>query len=165
VALQKTNLFDVVEPVYKKHLLDVVDDGQLSVNFTPNDTKFNEQWSYNNTGQGNGTAGKDIKLIDAWDIETGKPNVLVDVHDMGIQLDHPDLAQNIAVGKSFNFIDNNDTIVQGYHGTHTAGTIAAVMTANAVVGFISKYSAKLFKLLKVQFRSCDLCFLKAFKLG
>lgn len=126
MALQKTNLFDVVEPVYKKHLLDVVDDGQLSVNFTPNDPKFNEQWSYNNTGQGNGTAGKDIKLIDAWDIETGKPNVLVAVHDMGIQLDHPDLAQNIAVGKSFNFIDNNDTIVQGYHGTHTAGTIAAV---------------------------------------
>lgn len=31
-----------------------------------------------------------------------------------------------------------------------AGTIAAVMTANAIVGFISKYSAKLFKLLKIQ---------------
>ena len=31
-----------------------------------------------------------------------------------------------------------------------AGTIAAIMTANAVVGFISKYSAKLFKLLKFQ---------------
>ena len=30
------------------------------------------------------------------------------------------------------------------------GAIAAVMTANAVVGFISKYSAKLFKLLKVK---------------
>ena len=30
------------------------------------------------------------------------------------------------------------------------GTIAAIMTANAVVGFISKYTAKLFKLLKVQ---------------
>ena len=29
-----------------------------------------------------------------------------------------------------------------------AGTIATIMTANAVVGFISKYSAKLFKLLK-----------------
>ncbi len=126
LALQKTNLFDVVEPVYKKHLLDVVDDGESSVNFTPNDPRFIEQWHYNNTGQGNGTAGKDIKLVDAWDIETGKPNVLVAVHDMGIQLDHPDLAQNIAVGKSFNFIDNNDTIVQGYHGTHTAGTIAAV---------------------------------------
>ena len=126
MALQKTNLFDVVEPVYKKHLLDVVDDGQSSLNFIPNDPKFNEQWNYNNTGQGNGTAGKDIKLVDAWDIETGKPNVLVAVHDMGIQLDHPDLAQNISVGKSFNFIDNNDTIVQGYHGTHTAGTIAAV---------------------------------------
>ena len=32
-----------------------------------------------------------------------------------------------------------------------AGTIAAIMTANAIVGFISKYSAKLFKLLKSSF--------------
>lgn len=122
-ALKKTNLFQVIEPVYKKHLLD---DHYTSVNYVPNDPKLNEQWSFNNTGQGNGTIGKDIKLFDAWNIETGKPNVLVAVHDMGIQLDHPDLAQNIAVGKSFNFIDNNDTIIQGYHGTHTAGTIAAV---------------------------------------
>jgi hypothetical protein len=30
------------------------------------------------------------------------------------------------------------------------GTIALILTTNAVVGFISKYSAKLFKLLKVQ---------------
>ncbi|MFY7965811.1 MAG: S8 family serine peptidase, partial [Chitinophagaceae bacterium] len=118
-----TALFQVVEPVYKKHLLD---DNANGASFTPNDPKFTEQWSYNNTGQGNGTAGKDIKLVDAWNIETGKPNVIVAVHDMGIQLNHPDLAQNIAVGKSYNFIDNNDTIVPGYHGTHTAGTIAAV---------------------------------------
>ena len=121
--LQKLNLFEVVEPVYKKHLLD---ENATSVAYIPNDPKLNEQWAFNNTGQGNGKVGKDIKLIDAWDIETGKPNVLVAVHDMGIQLNHPDLAQNIAVGKSFNFIDNNTTIVEGYHGTLTSGLIGAV---------------------------------------
>lgn len=117
-ALQNTHLFEVVEPVYKKHL--------LGLNYVPNDLKLPDQWHYNNTGQGGGKIGKDIKLFSAWDIETGNPNVLVALHDMGIQLDHPDLAQNIAVGKNFNFIDNNNTIVPGYHGTQTAGTIAAV---------------------------------------
>ncbi len=121
--LLKTNFFEIVEPVYKKHLLD---EGVLNLNYLPNDARLNEQWSYNNTGQGGGIIGKDIRLLNAWDIEKGNPNVLVAVHDMGIQLDHPDLIQNIAVGKSFNFIDNNDTIVMGYHGTHVAGTIAAV---------------------------------------
>ena len=151
--LKKTNLFEVVEPVYKKHLLDegkecnknVIDGSEVippntnrllnytgiqsrhdAIEYVPNDPLLNQQWSYKNTGQGNGTIGKDIQLFDAWDIETGKPNVLVAVHDMGIQLNHPDLAQNIAIGKSFNFISNDTNIVMGYHGTHTAGTIAAV---------------------------------------
>ncbi len=124
--LMKTNLFEVVEPVYKKHLLDAEEDKDCGVNYVPNDPLLSQQWHYNNTGQANGIAGKDIKLFPAWDIETGKPNVIVAVHDMGIQLDHPDLAQNIAIGKSFNFISNDTNIVMGYHGTHTAGTIAAV---------------------------------------
>jgi hypothetical protein len=136
LELKKLNLFEVIEPVYKKHLLEseVLNEG---VEFTPNDSRFNEQWHYNNTGQANGKVGKDIKLAQAWDIETGNPNVLVAVHDMGIQLDHPDLSQNIAVGKSFNFVDNNDTIVMGYHGTHVAGTIAAVNNNNIGVSGIA----------------------------
>lgn len=121
--LQQTNLFEVVEPVYKKQLFD---DNGNSVNFLPNDPDFNKQWSFNNTGQANGLVGADIKLTQAWDIETGNPSVLVSVHDQGIQINHPDLAQNINTAKSFNFIDNNNTIVQGTHGTHVAGTIAAV---------------------------------------
>ena len=136
VELKNLGLFEVVEPVYKKHLLDV-DKTLEGVEFTPNDTRFNDQWHYNNTGQANGKVGKDIKLVEAWDIETGNSNVLVAVHDMGIQLDHPDLAQNIAVGKSFNFVDNNDTIVMGYHGTHVAGTIAAVNNNNVGVSGIA----------------------------
>ena len=121
-ALQQINFFEVVEPVYKKHLLDA----NKGVTFVPNDPQLSQQWHYNNTGQGLGTIGKDIKLLDAWDIETGKPQVIVALHDMGVQLNHPDLAQNILPNKSFNFVDNNTTIIGGYHGTHTAGTIAAV---------------------------------------
>lgn len=120
--LQKTFIFETVEPVYKKHLLDAAS----GATFVPNDSRLNEQWQYNNTGQGLGKIGKDIKLLDAWDIENGKPNVIVALHDMGVQLDHPDLAQNILPAKSYNFITNSNNINPGYHGTHTAGTIAAV---------------------------------------
>ena len=136
LELKATNLFEVVEPVYKKHLISF-DDGNSGLDFTPNDTQFNQQWSYQNTGQGGGKVDKDIKLIPAWDIEVGKPNVLVSVHDLGIQLNHPDLIQNIAVGKSFNFVDNTDTIVMGHHGTHVAGTIAAVNNNNIGVSGIA----------------------------
>ncbi len=136
LELKKLNLFEIIEPVYKKHLLesDKITEG---VEFIPNDPRFVEQWHYNNTGQANGKVGKDIKLVQAWDLETGNPNVLVAVHDMGIQLDHPDLEQNIAVGKSFNFVDNNNSIVPGYHGTHVAGTIAAVNNNNIGVSGIA----------------------------
>ena len=81
VELKNLGLFEVVEPVYKKHLLDV-DKTLEGVEFTPNDTRFNDQWHYNNTGQANGKVGKDIKLVEAWDIETGNSNVLVAVHDI-----------------------------------------------------------------------------------
>ena len=136
LELKKLALFEVVEPVYKKQLL-VEEKNSEVVEFTPNDPRFNEQWHFNNTGQAKGKFAKDIKLVQAWDLEKGNPNVIVAVHDMGIQLDHPDLAQNIAVGKSFNFVDNNDTIVMGYHGTHVAGTIAAVNNNNVGVSGIA----------------------------
>ena len=125
LELKKLGLFEVVEPIYKKQLFDVENNVE-GLEFTPNDPRFNEQWHFNNTGQANGKVGKDIKLVQAWDIETGNSNVIVSVHDLGIQLDHPDLAQNIAVGKSFNFVNNNNIINMGKHGTHIAGTIAAV---------------------------------------
>jgi subtilisin family serine protease len=121
--LMATHLFEIVEPVYKKHLLN---EKPETTNWLPNDFYFNLQWGYKNTGQGGGTIGKDINLENAWNIETGNPNIIVAVNDQGVQLDHPDLAQNIAIGKGFNFVNNSNVIVPGYHGTHVAGTIAAV---------------------------------------
>ena len=115
---QSTKAFEVVEPVYKKVLMDSLSN--------PNDSAFSYQWNFNNTGLFGGIQGKDIHMLDAWQIETGKPQVIVSVHDYGIQLDHPDLAQNIATGLSYNFVDNSTNITPGNHGTHCAGTIAAV---------------------------------------
>ncbi|MFM9910587.1 MAG: S8 family serine peptidase, partial [Chitinophagaceae bacterium] len=108
-----------------------------SVNFTPNDTRYNEQWNYNNTGQAGGTAGKDIKLPQAWDIETGKPGTIVAVIDGGAQFDHPDIAANMWPTNGFNFVTNSTVIDPDDHGTHTSGTVAAVSNNNIGVSGVA----------------------------
>ena len=112
-----------------------------------NDPMLSQQWHYNNEGENGFTAGADINLFEAWKVETGKPNVIVSVHDQGIVLDHEDLAAHIWVNEAemngakgvdddgngykddihgWNYINNSPDIIPEGHGTHVAGTISAV---------------------------------------
>lgn len=69
----------------------------------------------------------DINVIPVWNTYTeGNPNVIVSVVDEGVDLNHEDLAANCLKSEHYNTVDNNNTIVGGSHGTHVAGTIAAV---------------------------------------
>ena len=61
---------------------------------TPNDPSFAELWGLHNTGQAGGTAGADIKAVDAWDISTGSHDVIIGVIDTGMDYNHPDLIDN-----------------------------------------------------------------------
>lgn len=117
-----------------------------ALNGPSNDPMLAEQWHYNNTGQTGGTPGADIRLFDAWQSTTGKQEVVVAVTDGGIQLDHPDLKANLWVNPGevagnnidddhngfvddvhgYSFVDDTGDIVADDHGTHVAGTIAAV---------------------------------------
>ncbi|GAB3360906.1 S8 family peptidase [Lysobacter tyrosinilyticus] len=116
---------------------------------TPNDTRYSEQWGYS------GTYG--IKANQAWDVTTGT-GVVVAVLDTGIT-NHSDLNANILPGYDFigdtdvsvdgdgrdadasdpgDWYDNAHcgpapappSSNSSWHGTHVAGTIAAV-TNNA----------------------------------
>lgn len=110
------------------------------------------QWHYNNTGTvfGNESlVGADADVWAAWNLSCGNPDVIVAVIDQGVKCDHEDLADNMWVNggeipgngidddgngyvddvHGYNFIDNSGTITVSeslYHGTHVAGTIAAV---------------------------------------
>ncbi len=97
-----------------------------STSWTTNDPRLDEQWHYNNTGQTGGTPGSDIKLFQAWDIEKGSSDLIVAVIDEGIQYNHPDLAGNMWSEIGYNFVSGNSNINPGDHGTHVAGTIAAL---------------------------------------
>ena len=61
----------------------------------PDDPSFSEQWYLHNTGQSGGTPGVDIKAPEAWDLETGDPDIVVAVIDTGVDYSHPELSPNI----------------------------------------------------------------------
>ena len=107
------------------------------------------QWSFDNYGQHGFTAGVDIRLQEAWDTYGifGNEDVIVAVADLGVQYDHPDLQGNMWVNEAelngvageddddnglvddiygYNFVTGLPTIHPAHHGTHVAGTIAAV---------------------------------------
>lgn len=60
----------------------------------PDDPRFPEQYSLQNTGQTGGTPGADIRMVRAWEIRRTSPDVIVAVLDVGIDFSSPDLAPN-----------------------------------------------------------------------
>lgn len=100
--------------------------GKIELHADPNDAFFNNQWYLRNSGQTGGRVGADINVSPAWNFTTGSSDVIVAVHDGGVQLSHPDLQANMWPGKSFNFVANNTQLTEDNHGTHVAGLLAAV---------------------------------------
>ena len=81
-----------------------------------------------------------VKAPDTWSITTGESNGVIEVAilDTGIDWDHPDLVDNIAWGVSTLdgevSTDPADWYDGNGHGTHVAGTIAALNNDIGVVG-------------------------------
>lgn len=123
-----------------RHLRSREDIEYASVNYirrpltvTPNDPQFEFQWHYDR-----------INLPDAWEHTTGSEEVIVAVVDTGIVFEHPDLQGQTVPGYDFIADDNysldgdgldadasdpGDATVESessFHGTHVAGTIAAI---------------------------------------
>jgi subtilisin family serine protease len=123
---------EIAEPVLVKQLIEPVSATPLreasdeTNRMSPNDQYYGLQYGFKNTGQDingvPGTPGADISAEPAWEYITGNPDVIVAVIDGGIQYNHPDLAANIWPGIG---PDGTNTMADD-HGTHVAGTIAAV---------------------------------------
>lgn len=129
-------------------------DGNVMSSF--NDPRLKDQWHYKNTGDESLVkpikAGSDINLELAWELCTGDPSIIVAVMDQGVVYNHEDLATNMWINEKelkgsegvdddgngyvddiygYNFVKNTGKITwndpkDNGHGTHVAGTIAAV---------------------------------------
>ena len=106
--------------------------------------KFEQDWA-------KAIAGCDVGCERAWELCTGDSSIIVGVMDEGVHWEHPDLRANIWENKKEKYASNEDKDGNGYkgdrygynfasdrgyiattstndtgHGTHVAGTIAAV---------------------------------------
>jgi subtilisin family serine protease/Ca2+-binding RTX toxin-like protein len=121
----------------------------LENSILPNDPLFSRQWHLFNTGQGTGSDNSDVMAPEAWLYQSSSPDIIVAVIDGGVDLEHPDLKDNIWVNSgeipdngvdddSNGYIDDingwnfyydsniiNETSNGDDHGTHVAGTIGA----------------------------------------
>lgn len=102
----------------------------LSTDFF-NDPGLYQQWHYYNDGsKSTWKAGADINVLPVWEnYTTGSKEIIVSVVDGGVDMSHEDLQGVIIPGGtdgSRNFYDNSYTITATEHGTHVAGTIAAI---------------------------------------
>ncbi len=95
----------------------------------PNDPLFGNQWHLQNTGQGGGLVGADIKAPAAWDHATGA-GMTIAVIDTGVQVAHPDLLQYSLGYDPLNGAGPTNAQDPVGHGTRCAGVAAAIGNNN-----------------------------------
>jgi thermitase len=113
----------------------------------PSDTLFGDQWGFHNTGQSvkgslvRGVADWDIDAPEAWDAAFGSGSfpttggTRVAVIDSGIDRAHVDLLEKVEACASalaaVGIVTDGTCSDDNFHGTHVAGTVAAV-TGNGI---------------------------------
>ena len=112
------------EPNYKYRLF-----------LVPNDPSYPQQWAMDNIGQTGGTEDADIDAPEAWDLNTGNPEIIVAVTDTGIDYMHPDLANNMWINPGEipgNGIDDDGNgYVDDVYGYDFAGAVNTDPTDNS----------------------------------
>jgi subtilisin family serine protease len=114
-----------------------------------------EEWHLKNSGSGGAKAGEDVNVRAAWKETKGDPQIVVAVLDDGVDLEHPNLAGNIAEGGRDFFVpaDNPEHLNprpkkftfpfdqmagNDIHGTPCAGIIAAAGKKKGSVGVATR---------------------------
>jgi|GEM_PF-6908798 len=138
--IKKNNNVESVQPNYIYHLTDI-----------PNDEYLSKEWGL-----------KNLDAAAAWNITEGSSDVKIGILDSGIDINHPDLKDNIWTNPSeisgngidddkngfiddihgWDFLHNDSKVFNAaeddLHGTHIAGIIAAEANGIGTVGVAPK---------------------------
>ena len=162
-ALENTNLFEYVE-------LDYVGTAGGKFMIDPNDTHYaSRQWGLKNSGNFSLATSKvdaDIDMDQAWEQETGDPDLVIAILDTGLKMDHPEVKDRLWINDAessnggdsdgngyvddnltgWDFVneDNNPTDDHG-HGSNVTSIIGS--EANNTIGFAGvNWNSKLMNL-------------------
>jgi subtilisin family serine protease len=116
----------------------------------PNDPMFPRQWALKNTADNigsvpaatlSGQAGADVHAVDGWAVSKGSPEIRIAVIDLGVETDHPDLANKLDIYPEADVTDptgdgdvNPQNPDREHHGTGVAGLAAAEADATSPTG-------------------------------
>ncbi len=147
-VMSRLGLFEIVTEEPKvKH--------QAAESHNVQDSLFSRQWNFYNYGQTDGTAGADIELVNALKLEKGRKEVIVSIHDSGIDSLDTDVMANLWTNEGeipdngidddnngyiddvhgWNFArNNNDLWARHWHGPSIAGIIAGKSNGRGVLG-------------------------------
>lgn len=113
VELKDSNADQVLERLRADPAIEfAVPDHRRFVQAMPNDPLFAGQWYLQNTEV------SAVNAVGAWDLETGRPGVVVAVIDTGVLYDHPDLGRGDAGGK---LLPGYDFVTQAVTANDTDG--------------------------------------------
>jgi alkaline serine protease len=127
-SLKIANIF------YESNYFEEAEPDLMLDNLILGDNTFeNTQWGLDNTGQYGKQKGIDIKAKQAWRISRGK-DVKVAVLDQGIELNHPDLKENLSSLSYDTEKGVSPSVLLGEHGTACAGIIGAVDNEIGIIG-------------------------------
>ncbi len=142
-ALARDERVAYIEPNY---IYSLSNEGRYYNSARPIDPMFGLQWGLLNAGGRGGIPGFDINVTKAWEVTTGRGEVIVAVLDTGIDYNHPDLYENIWTNDNetpgngidddgnglvddyygYDFFNHdNDPMDDNGHGTHSAGIVGA----------------------------------------
>ena len=102
--------------------------------YIPNDPSYSSQYHL----------GK-LKAPEAWDITKGNVSITVAIVDDAVEINHPDLAENVVPGWDMVDNDNDPTppSLSYDHGTHVAGIVGAVSDNGIGIASIGLNKAKI----------------------